>query len=129
MHYRRVYKAGRWDSSESYSSASKVRLKFNEKNPLVINSNKIIKNKRYIIFCETALIDLLATLKKHLLEPERNQVKSTGDEYYECTAKNDGKNKSQRCQECLACSYFNFMTVNLQKNNDALIQCMHTLKY
>lgn len=83
----------------------------------------IILLTKHITFCETALVDILSTLKKHLLESERNLVKSTDEDYYECSAKNDGKNRGQRCQECLACSYFNFLTLYLQKNNDALIQC------
>ena len=62
-------------------------------------------------------------MKKHLTDSEKNLVKSTNEEYYECTAKSEGKSRGQRCQECLSCSYFNFMTAYLQKNNDALIQC------
>lgn len=73
--------------------------------------------------CESAVNEILDTLKKSLKEPEKNLVKLSETEYYECCVKNDGKNRPQRCQECLPCSYFNFLTHYTQRNNDALIQC------
>ena len=55
-------------------------------------------------------------------------MKGAGDEYYECITKNEGKGKAQRCQECLGCIYFNFLTLYTQRNNDALIQCKMSSK-
>ncbi len=82
-----------------------------------------MQKKRCILFCEAALNDILETLIKHLKESERVQVKVNGDEYYECLTKSEGKNRGQRCQDCLTCSYFNFLTLYTQRNNDALVQC------
>ena len=81
---------------------------------------------RYILLCESAVEEILETLKKHLKESDKNAVKVTDQEYYDCTAKNDGKNRGQRCQECLSCSYFNFLSFYTQRNNEALIQCNYT---
>ena len=78
---------------------------------------------KYIKFCESALVDILETLKKHLAESERKVVSYGAEEYYECVMKQEGKGKSQRCQECLCCIYFNFLTLYTQRNNEALIQC------
>ncbi len=78
---------------------------------------------KYIRFCEAALLDILETLNKHLGEADRRLVRGTADEYYECAMKNEGKGKAQRCQECLGCIYFNFLTLYTQRNNDALVQC------
>ncbi len=68
-------------------------------------------------------------MKKHLNENDRKSVKGTEDEYYECMLKNEGKGKAQRCQECLGCIYFNFLTLYTQRNNDALIQCNYTYQH
>lgn len=72
---------------------------------------------------ESAVNEILDTLMKSLDEIERSQfVNSNEHEYFECITKNEAKNKGHRCQECLPCSYFNFLTHYTQKNNDALIQ-------
>lgn len=83
----------------------------------------IVMLTKYITFCEAALLDILGTLKKHLNENDKKLVKGTSEEYYECVMKNEGKGKGQRCQECLGCIYFNFLTLYTQRNNDSLIQC------
>lgn len=66
--------------------------------------------------------EILDTLTKNLKESDRNLIKINDHEYYECVTKSDGKNRGQRCQECLPCLYFNFLTHYSQRNNDALIQ-------
>ena len=78
---------------------------------------------KYITLCESALTEILETLRKNLRETDRKCVMTDEHNYFECVSKNDGKNRGQRCQECLPCSYFNFLTLYLQRNNDALVQC------
>lgn len=73
-----------------------------------------------IRFAESALVEILETLRKNLKEPEINLVKATDEEYYECLSKT--QNRGQRCQDCINCRYFNFLTIYLQRNNEALIQ-------
>jgi dynein heavy chain len=67
--------------------------------------------------------EILDTLRKSLRESDQHVLKVTDTDYYECSSKNDGKNRHQRCQECQPCTYFNFLTHYTQRNNDALIQC------
>lgn len=78
----------------------------------------VILMSKNIRFCEAALVEILETLKKNLKEPEINQVKSTDEEYYLCR----NSSKGQRCQDCINCYYFNFLSIYLQRNNEALIQ-------
>jgi len=78
---------------------------------------------KFIGLGETAVNEILDTLKKNLRDVDKNLVRVTDDEYYECLLKNESKNRGQRCQDCLPCSYFNFLTSYTQRNNDALIQC------
>ena len=78
----------------------------------------VISMSKNIRFCEAALVEILETLKKNLKEPEINQVKSTDEEYYLCR----NSTKGQRCQDCINCYYFNFLSIYLQRNNEALIQ-------
>lgn len=75
------------------------------------------------MLCESAVNEILDTLRKNLRETERNLIHRNETEYYDCALKNDPKHRGQRCQECLPCSYFNFLTLYTQKNNDALVQC------
>ena len=88
-------------------------------------SNKMKKylNQRCIKLCESALTEILETLRKNLRESDRKCVQIDDNNYFECVSKNDSKNRGQRCQECLPCSYYNFLTCYLHMNNDALIQC------
>lgn len=67
--------------------------------------------------------EILDSLKKSMREADQQVLRTNETEYYECTSKSDSKNRPQRCQECLPCSYFNFLTHYMQRNNDALIQC------
>ena len=69
--------------------------------------------------------EILDTLKKHLKDQDRYQVRVSDTEYYECTTikQGDGKNRAHRCYECLACTYFNFLTHYTLRNNEALVQC------
>lgn len=84
----------------------------------------IVLLTKYIKFCEAALVDILETLKKHLNESDKKLVSYGQDsDYYECIMKQEGKGKAQRCQECLSCIYFNFLTLYTQRNNEALILC------
>lgn len=103
----------------------------------------MVINCRYILLCESAVNEILDTLKKSLRESDQQALKSTDTEYYECMSKVSDSSKSrlvtttaattalasssgvsqQRCQECLACAYFNFLTHYMQRNNDALVQC------
>ena len=80
---------------------------------------------RYIVLSESAVSEILDTLRKSLMEKdaEKSMVKFSETEYYDCAAKSENKNRGQRCQDCLACSYFNFLTLYLQRSNDSLIQC------
>jgi dynein heavy chain len=81
---------------------------------------------KFIGLSESAVVEILDTLKKHLKESDRNLVRVSETEYYDCTAvktSSDGKNRAHRCYECLACNYFNFLTQYTQRNNEALIQC------
>jgi dynein heavy chain len=78
---------------------------------------------RYIKLCESAVEEILDTLRNHLSESEKKTIKLDGESYYDCVLKHDPKNRGQRCQECIPCSYFNFLTLYTQKNNDALINC------
>jgi dynein heavy chain len=90
-----------------------------EKTKYLRKFNSIFLN-RNIRFCEAALVEILETLRKNLKEPEINMVKSTDEEYFECLSKT--QNRGQRCQDCINCYYFNFLSVYLQRNNEALIQ-------
>lgn len=81
---------------------------------------KYFQQIRNIRFCEAALVEILETLRKNLKEPEINLVKANDDEYYECLSKT--QNRGQKCQDCINCYYFNFLSVFLQRNNEALIQ-------
>ncbi len=78
--------------------------------------------------CEQAVGEILETLKKNLRDSERSTINTTESEYYDCSSKNDTKHRGQRCQECLPCSYFNFLTLFTQKNNDALVQCKFNVR-
>jgi dynein heavy chain len=86
---------------------------------------------KFIGLSESAVTEILDALKKHLKESDKNQVRVTDTEYFECTAvktSSDGKNRAHRCYECLACTYFNFLTQFTQRNNEALIQCNFLFK-
>lgn len=88
------------------------------------SSQKAIQSlSRHILLCESAVNEILDTLKNYLRESDKKLLQSGDQEYYECAMKNDNKSRGQKCQECLPCSYFNFMTQYTQRNNDALIQC------
>ncbi len=78
---------------------------------------------RHIKLCESAVEEILDTLRNHLSDSEKKTIKLDGDSYYDCVLKHDPKNRGQRCQECIPCSYFNFLTLYTQRNNDALINC------
>ena len=78
---------------------------------------------RQITLCEQAVNEILETLTRNLRENERNTITISATEYYDCAFKNDPRYRTQRCQECIPCSYFNFLTLYTQKNNDALVQC------
>ena len=60
-------------------------------------------------------------MRKNLKEPEISLIKSTSEEYYECLSKTLTKSQ-QRCQDCVSCYFFNFLSIYLQRNNEALIQ-------
>jgi hypothetical protein len=83
-----------------------------------------------MILCESSVIEILDTLRKAAPVADVGDAKSpqaklanTQSDYYECDNKSDNKNRGQRCQECMSCCYFNFLTQYTQKNNDALVQC------
>ncbi len=75
------------------------------------------------ILCESAVNEIIETLKKNLRDADRVLLKNDDACYYDCIYKNDPKARGQRCLECLPCSFYNFLTQYTQKNNDALIQC------
>ncbi len=80
---------------------------------------------RQIVLCETAVNEIIDTLKKHLRESDQTLLSTEEPNYYNCIYANDQKYRGQRCLECLACNYYNFLTQYTQKNSDALIQCMY----
>lgn len=73
--------------------------------------------------CELAIGEILQTLTNNLRESDKSTVVISETEYYDCAMKNDPKYKLTRCQECIPCTYFNFLTLYTQKNNDVLVQC------
>ena len=68
---------------------------------------------------EKAVYELVDTLKAGLSDNDRKNL--TAEEGYACLQP-DHKNKKQRCQDCIACSYYMLLNYFTQRNTEALVK-------
>ncbi|KAH3727100.1 hypothetical protein DPMN_053025, partial [Dreissena polymorpha] len=80
-------------------------------------ASKYLTNQSHLV--ETAVYDLVSQLQAGLDEKERKALMS--EESYQCYSP-DTKNKKARCQECIACSYFQLLNYFTNRNTEALVK-------
>ena len=68
---------------------------------------------------EKAVYELVDTLKAGLADGDKKVL--TAEEGYACLMP-DHKNKKQRCQDCIACSYYTLLNYFTQRNTEALVK-------
>ena len=68
---------------------------------------------------EKAVYELVDTLKAGLADNDKKVL--TAEEGYACLMP-DHKNKKQRCQDCIACSYYTLLNYFTQRNTEALVK-------
>ena len=68
---------------------------------------------------EKAVYELVDTLKAGLADGDKKVL--CAEEGYACLMP-DHKNKKQRCQDCIACSYYTLLNYFTQRNTEALVK-------